>query len=205
MRLPALPDVARGGLLAFAGLVALEHPLRADLPATDHFISEYASGATHPIAIAAFLAWGTAMAATAGLAWQQEQRAVPALLAIAAVGTCVCAAFATQTVAGELPPGAVRTTAGRLHDQGTLLVFAGLLGAALWGLRGVRSRRYRLGLLACGAGLLLAPAALVAAGLDWPGVGQRAIVLVGVGWLWLYVSELAPATRGRRTPAPARG
>jgi hypothetical protein len=203
MRLPALDVLARGGLLAFVGLVALEHPLRGDLPARDHFISEYASGVTHPIAILAFLAWGAAMAATAALAWREGLRAVPVLLGLAALGTCVAAAFATQTVAGELPAGTIRTTAGRLHDQATLAIFAGLLGAAVWALRALRTRRYRLGLLACAAALVLAPGVLVAAGLDWPGVGQRAIVLVGVAALWLLVSELA--RRGPRTPARAPG
>lgn len=196
-------QLARGGLLAFVALVALEHPLRADLPAPDHFISEYASGSTHPIAILAFLAWGAAMAATAVLAWRQGLRAVPVLLVFAALGTCVAAAFATQTVAGELPAGTVRTTAGRLHDQGTLAIFAGLLGAALWGLRSLRTRRYRLGLVSCAGALVAAPAILVAAGLDWPGIGQRAIVLVGVAFGWLLISELA--IRARRTPAPAPG
>ena len=205
MRRPTLPELARGGLLAFVGLVALEHPLRGDLPARDHFISEYAAGSTHPLAIASFLAWGVGIGASAALGWQRGLRAVPVLLGVAAAGTCVCAAFATQTVAGELPEGVVRTTAGRLHDQGTLLIFAGLLAAALWALRGVRTRRYRLGLLACAVALLLAPSVLVGAGLDWPGVGQRAIILVGVAWSWLLVSELAPATRARRTPALARG
>lgn len=197
-------DVARGGLVAFVALVALEHPLRADLPAPDHFISEYASGTTHPIAIAAFLAWATAMAAGAALARDRGRPAIAGLLAVAALGAVVAATFATQTVAGELPPGVARTTTGLLHDLGTLAIFAGLLGAALLGLRGA-TRRYRRGVLACALALVVAPGALVAAGLDWPGIGQRAIVLVGVAWLWLWVSEQAPATRARRTPAPAPG
>lgn len=198
-----LPGLARGGLVAFVGLVALEHPLRGDLPVRSHFISEYASGSTHPIAVAAFLAWGTAMAAGAALGWQRGLRAAPMGLGLAALGTAVCACFATQTVAGKLPPGTVRTAAGRLHDQGTLLIFAGLLGAALWGLRAVRTRRYRLGLAACAAALVLAPALLVAAGRDWPGIGQRAVILVGVAWLELWVSELPRSAR--RTPARAPG
>lgn len=203
MRLLAPENVARDGLLAFVALVALAHPLRPDLPAPDHFISEYASGSTHPIAILAFLAWGAALAAGAALAWGRGLRAVPVFLGVAAAGTLVAAGFATQTVAGELPPGTVRTLAGQLHDYGTLAILAGLLGAALCGLHGLRTRRYRLGLLACAAAFLLAPAVLVGAGLDWPGIGQRAIVLVGVAVSWLLVSELA--RRGRRTPARAPG
>jgi hypothetical protein len=203
MRRPSLVAVAHGAQLAFVGLVALEHPLRTDLPAPDHFISEYASGATEGLAILAFLAWGLAMVAAAALAWGGGLRAVPVLLVLAALGTVVAAGFDTQTIAGELPPGVVRSDAGRLHDQGTLAIFAGLLGAALWGLRALRTRRYRAGLAGCAAGLVLAPGVLVAAGLDWPGIGQRAIVLVGVAALALLVSELA--RRGPRTPAPAPG
>jgi len=203
MRTVALSDLARGGLLAFVVLVALEHPLRADLPAQDHFISEYASGATHPIAVVAFLAWAAGMAATALLAWRGGLRAVGVLVGLAALGACVAAAFATQTVAGELPPGAVRTTTGRLHDAGTLLILAGLLGGAVWGLRGVRTRRYRVGLAACAVAFFAAPAVLVAAALDWPGIGQRALVLVGVAYLALLLGELT--TSGRRTPARGQG
>ncbi len=43
-------------------------------------------------------------------------------LGAATAGLLLAAAFATQTVAGELPAGVERTTAGRLHDFGTLLI-----------------------------------------------------------------------------------
>ncbi len=200
MRRPSLPGVARGGLGAFVALVALEHPLRGDLPPREHFISEYASGSTEALAAAAFVGWGVGLAATAALAWSRGLRAVPVLLAVAAAGTLVCAGFDTQTVGGELPAGVARTTAGRLHDQGTLAIFLGSLGAALWALRAVPTRRYRLGLLGCALALLLAPAILVTAGLDWPGIGQRAIILVGIAAAWLLIGELArsaPRTRAR--------
>ena len=198
-----LLDVVRGGSLAFVGLVALEHPLRPDLPAPDHFISEYASGSTELVAELAFLCWGVALAAGAALAWRRGLRAVPVLLALAAAGTAAAALFDTQTVAGELPAGVVRTTAGELHDYGTLAILVGLLGAMLWGLRAVRTRRYRLGVLGCALAFPAAPAILVALGLDWPGIGQRAIVLVGVVAPVLLLSELARS--GPRTPARAPG
>jgi len=182
-------QITRLGLLGFVGLVAIEHPLRPGLPPAGHFVSEYARGATRPVAVAAFVSWGVAMGASAALGWRRGERAVPGLLGAAALGTALCAGFITQTVAGKLPDGVARTTAGRLHDQGTLLIFAGLLLAAVWALRHLRTRRYRLGLLACAAAILAAPAILVAAGLDWPGVGQRAIILVGVAWLWLWATE----------------
>lgn len=202
MREPLL--IVRGGLVAFVGMVALAHPLRPGLPAPDHFISEYARGTTQPLAVLAFLAWGVAMAAAAVLARRRGERVVPVLLALAALGAALCASFTTQTVAGVLPEDTVRTTAGRLHDQGTGLIFVGLMLAALWALRHLRTRRYRRGLLACAAALLLAPSVLVAAGLDWPGIGQRAVILVGVAWLWLWSAEAVRApTRAPRRPAPA--
>lgn len=204
--MPPPEQITRAGLLAFVGLVALEHPLRPGLPPAGHFISEYAHGGTAPLAILAFLVWGAAMAAAAVLAWRFGERAVPVLLAFAALGTLVCACFATQTIGGELPVGVQRTTGGKLHDFGTQLIFFGLLLAALWALRALRTKRYRRGLAACGAAIVLAPAVLVVAGLDWPGVDPRAIILVGVAWLWLWTQErLRAPTRGRRTPAPAPG
>ncbi len=199
----SLSTLARGGLLGFVGLVAVQHPLRTDLPAQAHFVSEYASGSTELVMAAAFAAWGVGSAAAAALAWTRGLRAVPVLLVVAAAGTFLAAGFDTQTVAGELPAGVVRTQAGKLHDQGTLGIFVGLLGAAVWGLRSERTRRYRRGVAVAAAALVLAPGVLVAANLDWPGIGQRAIILVGIGVELLLVSELS--RRGPRTPARARG
>ncbi|MEJ7824360.1 MAG: DUF998 domain-containing protein [Solirubrobacteraceae bacterium] len=187
-----------GGLVAFVGLVALQHPLRGDLPPADHFISEYAHGSTAALQIAAFVAWAISLAAGALLA----RHAAPggrglarALavggLAVAAAGIVVASAFATQTVAGVLPEGVARTTGGRLHDFGTLATLVGLLLAAAASLRLVARRGFRVtvGLLA--ASLLLIVPLLVALGIDAPGIGQRGFLLVGCAFQWRFAREIA--------------
>ena len=109
--------------------------------------------------------------------------------ALAAVGALMAAAFATQTVGGELPAGVERTLTGRLHDFGTLFVFAGLLLAALAGLRVVRRRRWRVTVALLALALLAIVPVLVALGVDAPGVGQRGFVLVGCALLWRFAVE----------------
>ena len=181
--------VALGGLGAFVALVAVQHPLRDDLPPADHFISEYAKGSTAAVQVIAFLCWAVAMAATAACARTHAGRPwargiVTAALCLSAAGCVVAALFATQTIAGELPPGTQRTTAGRLHDLGTLLILAGLLVAAFASLRLVRDRRYRWTVAGLGAALLAVVPVLVALGLDAPGIGQRALIAIGCLFLW---------------------
>ena len=111
-------------------------------------------------------------------------------LGAAGAGTVVAAVFATQTVGGELPPGTPRTTAGRLHDLGTLAIFCGLLVAGAASLRLVRRTRYRLTVAVLALALLAVVPVLVALELDAPGIGQRGFVLVGCLWLWRFVAEL---------------
>jgi hypothetical protein len=132
--------VARAGVLGFVLLVALEHPLRPDLPATRHFVSEYASGSTDVIARAAFLVWGVGIAALAVGLWRARARITALLVGVAAAGTPLAAAFATVTVGGELPVGGTYTTGGRLHDLGASMLFFGLLLAAAASLRPLRRR-----------------------------------------------------------------
>lgn len=209
--------LARGGLLTFVALVAVLHALRPGLAPADHFVSEYGVGSTHAVMVVAFLAWAAGLAATAAYARRREGLVVvPVAVAIAALGAVLCACFATVTVGGELPKGVTYTAAGRWHDRGTLLILVGLLVAALASLRG-RPKRYRWQVAGCAAALVLIPGVLVAAGLDWPGVGQRGLIAVGVLSSWLYLSAAdrgpapgpprrgpwARARRGRRTPAPA--
>jgi len=166
------PAVARAGVLAFVALVALEHPLRPDLPATRHFVSEYASGSTDVVARVAFLLWGVGIAALSVAFWRARARITALLTAVAAAGTPLAAAFATITVGGELPVGETYTTAGRLHDVGASMLFFGLLLAAAASLRRLRRPRYRWSVAALAACLVLAPAVLVVLGRDWPGIGQ---------------------------------
>jgi len=190
-----------GGLLAFIGLVAAQHPLRSDLPAGGHFISEYATGSTATLQFVAFACWAIALGAGAALAarapappGRRRARGAVALgLGLAAAGIVLSALFATQTVAGVLPPGVPRTTEGRLHDIGTLAAFAGLVLAAAASLRLDMQRSYRVSLAALTVILMLTVPALVALGIDAPGIGQRAFILVACAFQWRLAVELVHA------------
>lgn len=180
------------GLAAFGGIVALEHPLRPDLPPPDHFVSEYARGWTQPLQVVAFLAWAVGTGACAVIAARVGPRrriargiAVAALV-VATGGLLIAAAFTTQTVAGELPEDVRRTAGGRLHDLGTLFILAGLLVAALASLRLIPRGGYRLAVLGLGVALLAVVPVLVALGIDAPGIGQRGFILVGCAWQWTF-------------------
>jgi uncharacterized membrane protein YidH (DUF202 family) len=197
--------IATLGVGLFVALVAIQHPLRGDLPPADHFVSEYAKGSTAAVQVTAFVAWAAGMAACALLAARARPagRPVARTLAVAGFATAVAgallaAAFATQTVAGELPPGVVRSTAGRLHDLGSLLIFVGLLVAALAALRLVRRRRFRVTVAVLALALLAVVPVLVALGLDAPGIGQRGFILVGCAWQWAFArAATGPGTLGR--------
>jgi hypothetical protein len=178
------------------GLVALEHLLRRDLPPADHFVSEYASGSTHVVQAVAFASWAAGTAGCAVLATRVRERPIARAVVIAGLvaataGLCLAAAFTTQTVAGELPAGVQRTTGGRLHDFGTLAILAGLLIAALASLRAVPRTRYRLTVLALGVILVAIVPALVAAGIDAPGIGQRGFIAVGIAWQWAFAAQFS--------------
>jgi hypothetical protein len=197
--LRAARRVALAGVATFVVLVAIEHPLRRDLPPDEHFVSEYAVGWTRPVQTAAFAAWTASMggcavlAARAGPPGRRVARAIAvAALAAATAGGALTVLFATQTVAGELPAGVARTAAGRLHDLGTLFILAGLVAAALATLRIVPQGRYRLTVAALGALLVSVVPVLVALRIDAPGVGQRAFIAIGCLWQWRF----AAATRG---------
>ena len=204
-----LRAIVTWGLLLFVGLVALQHPLRGDLPPGEHFVSEYAKGSTAALQVLAFAAWTVALAAGARLAWiatplvprRRVARTLAAFgLALAAAGIALAAVFATQTIAGVLPPGMARTTEGRLHDFGTLLTLAGLLLAAGASLRIVERRGYRVTIGLLFAAMVLSVPLLAALGLDAPGIGQRVFLLVGCAFQWRFDTEL-----GRLSPllAPA--
>jgi len=192
--------IVRAGLLGFVALVALEHVLRTDLPPADHFVSEYAVGWTWPLQTVAFLCWAAATAACAVLAARVRRRPIAralvvGLLTLATIGLLMAAVWPTQTVAGELPAGVERTLGGRLHDLGTLGILAGLLMAAFASLRLIPSTRYRLAVAALGFALVAIVPVLVALGLDWPGVGQRGFILVGLGWQWLFAAHIGQSDK----------
>ncbi len=125
--------------------------------------AEYAKGSTAYVQVAAFVRWAIALVASAALAAGSRapagrataRRAVVGGFGIAAAGLVLSALFATQTIAGVLPPDVHRTTGGQLHDAGTLAAFAGLAIAAAASLRLDVRRGYRLSLAALAAVLLL--------------------------------------------------
>lgn len=202
----SLRGAVLGGLAAFLVLVVLQHPLRPDLPPGERFISEYAKGSTASLQVAAFLAWALAFAAAAWLAARTPRRPIAralttVALAVAAGGTVVAALFATQTVAGELQAGVQRTLEGRLHDLGTLALFAGLVVAALASLRLVPRKRFRVTVALLALALVATVPVLVALRLDLPGVGQRAFVLIGCAWTWRFAAEVP--TRGTPLAGPS--
>ena len=179
---------ALAGLAAFVVLVVAQHPLRADdLPPGEHFVSEYARGSTGAVQVVAFLYWAVSLALAVRLA---RGAITGGALAVAAVGAVLAAFFATVTVAGELPEGASFTTAGRLHNLGSLLIFLGLLVAAPASTRREQRRRYRLAVLGLGVTLLAITPILIAIGIDSPGWGQRAFIAVGVAWQALFLAEV---------------
>lgn len=197
-----------GGLAVFLVLVAVQHPLRArDLPPAEHFISEYAKGSTAVVQVIAFVAWALALGAGAVLAWRARTRPArprplaggltAAALGLAAAGTLMAAVFATQTIAGELPPGRARTPEGRLHDLGTLGLFLGTLVAAVASARLIPGARYRVVLALLALALLAVVPVLVALEVDAPGIGQRTFALIGCAFLWRFaVAASAPPRRG---------
>ncbi len=205
--MPRADHLVIAGVAVFVALVAVQHPLRADLPPAEHFVSEYARGSTAPLQVAAFLAWGAAGVGCVACALRRHERPVAraitaGALAIAVAGTLLAAAFATETVAGERPPGLERTLGGRLHDVGTLLILAGLTAAALASLRLVPRTGYRLLVAALAAALLAIVPVLVALGVDAPGIGQRGFILVGCAWQLAFArATFAPVTARARVGA----
>jgi hypothetical protein len=115
-------------------------------------------------------------------------------LVAASAGAAGALVFTTQTVGGELPAGVVRTAAGRLHDAGTLLVLAGAVTAGVASMRLVRSARYRTAVAALAAALLAVVPVMRTAGLDLPGVGQRAFIAIACAWQCCFAVAAAGAT-----------
>jgi hypothetical protein len=150
------------------------------------------------------VSWGVATGACAVLAARVPRRKIARAIVVAGLvaatgGLVLATLFSTQTVAGKLPPGTVRTLGGQLHDWGTLAILTGLLVAALASLRLVQRPRYRLVVVALGIILIAIVPALVAIGLDAPGIGQRGFILVGLAWQWAF----AGAARAQLAPSPA--
>jgi len=175
------------GLAGFVGLVVAQHLYRADLPPGQHFVSEYANGEGGFVQVVAFGCWAISLGAQASLA---EPSVTRAALGVAAAGSVMTACFATVTVAGKLPAGATRSTAGQLHDIGSLLIFTGLLVAVVASTRALARPGYRRSVAVLTLVLLLIVPFMSALGLDEPGWGQRAFIAIGCAWQTLHLREL---------------
>jgi len=182
------PKAAVIGLAGFIGLVGVQHIYREDLPPGQHFVSEYANGNGGFVQVVAFASWAASIGVQASLTRPPITRVA---LGVAAAGSVMTACFATVTVAGELPDGMTKSTAGQLHDIGSLLIFAGLLVAVAASTRALRRRGYRLSVAALGVALLAMVPVMAALGLDEPGWGQRAFIAIGCVWQALHLRELA--------------
>jgi hypothetical protein len=150
-----------------------------------HMLSELAHGRAGWVMTVGFACWAAALVLGAIVLAGREARGVAALMAIAAVGVVVLAVFPTQTVAGELPSGVARTTAGRLHDIGSGVVTIALLTAAIT--TAVRRRSVVLAALVGAA--VIATVVGLAIGPSVGGVRQRVLLLAAVSWQWLIVGD----------------
>jgi hypothetical protein len=141
-----------------------------------------------------FVAWAGSLFAT-GRALARNARIAggwtAAVLAVAAVGMLVTASFPTDTIAGNLPPGARLTASGRAHDVGSLAASLAIVCAAL--LVAGKSQIPKPRRVASLGIVLVAVAldgGLLAAGDPAPGLRQRALVVAAIIWQGLTLSEL---------------
>lgn len=186
--------VAIGGLAAFLAILLLQHALVPELSPLRHTISEYANADVGALMVAGFLAWALSLAATAALVWPPRP-VLGGLLVLAALGIFVTACWATQTSAGELPPGVGRSLGGRLHDLGSGFAALALLGAAIASVVTIRTPgAFRAATAALLVAATVVVTALFAAGDPAPGARQRLLVVVGCVWqaLLLCVVERRP-------------
>jgi Protein of unknown function (DUF998) len=178
---------SRAGLLSATALTGFvlatlaEHALNASLSPARHQISEYVHGRAGWLMVAGFVAWAVSLVATAELV-RSWSLALSALLGVAAVGFVITAVWATQTSAGELPPGVERTTAGRLHDAGSGVASLAMLAAAVVSVRVGPVRRLRRLAIGVIGVAIVADVALLAVGASVGGVRQRVLVLAAVVW-----------------------
>jgi hypothetical protein len=163
-----------------------------------HMVSELVHGRAGWVMTVGFACWAMALVlgavVFAGVAARERHGVwaggIAVLLMVAAAGVVVLAVFATQTVAGELPAGVARTTAGRLHDAGSgVATLALAAGAAISGVRAWRDgdRRTSAMVVALLAIAIAATVVGLAIGSSVGGLRQRVLLLAAVTWQWLVV------------------
>jgi hypothetical protein len=142
---------------------------------------------------AGFSAWGLSLTLAALALWHSGLRpsgmrvGVSVLLAIAAAGGLVTAAFHTGTSAGIVPPGHHLSEANHLHDLGSgvlaVVLWCSVVGSVAFCIR--RLRAWSAGVLAVGlAGALILSAA------DLPGIEQRLLVVLSCLWQYALLQEV---------------
>lgn len=169
-------------MAAFLGTVVLEHLLEPQLDPARHTVSEYARTGSRALITVAFAGWAVSLIASAALTYRtgRTHRAIPALLAIAAVGMLLVASFRTQTSATRLAYGHSFSTGGRLHDLGSALTALALLGASAisaWLGRPSQLTRWLAGLV--GLAVVIQVGLLLGGG-SVSGLRQRGLILVGL-------------------------
>lgn len=193
---PGLAEaVAFGCLLAFVLTVGLEHLLEPSLDPLRHQVSEYANSPSGALMVLGFVLWAASLAATALLVERRwRDRLLAVALSLAALGIAIAAAFATETVGGELPPGAELTTTGKLHDLGSGLASLALIGAAIIvGLRRSAPLPLRKATIWLLLASLILSLALLLIGPSVGGLRQRLLLLVGCAWQLLLLDALRVA------------
>lgn len=184
--------VAVVGVVAFVAVAAVEHVINSSLDPATHEISEYVHGRDGQLMTFGFVCWALSLAA---MSWTVSSRAgawfLAAAVGLACVGIALTASFATETSAGRLPPGAVLTATGRLHDVGSGLATIALLMAAVASLATFAVGKFRRNV-----GLLLAIAissdvALLAIGPSVAGVRQRVLVGCACAWQLIVLRTIA--------------
>lgn len=188
-------SVAVCGVVVFAAIVAVECAINPALDPARHEVSEYVHARLGPLMTIGFVCWAVSLAATGwAVLMRTGVRLVAAGLGVACAGILLAAIFATQTSAGQLPPGETLTTAGRLHDIGSGTTTVALLFAALLSLKGFGGRRFRQQVALLLIVVLCSDVALLAVGPQVGGVRQR-ILLAGACVWQLFALHVVSASR----------
>jgi cobalamin biosynthesis protein CobD/CbiB len=159
-----------------------EHAIRSSLSPWRHQISEYANGRSGWLMTLGLAAWAVSLASTAIVLYPSSGMAAFGC-GCAAAGMVLVACFHTQTSAGVLPRGIMRTTQGGLHDFGGEVVSAGVLLAAIATAATAHypraTRRFAGGMVAIA---IVVSAALLAFAPHAGGTRQRLTVLAACLW-----------------------